>query len=243
MSEPPRTAASPGFRTTRWSLVLDAGAAGSGAALEELCAAYWLPLYAFARRRGSAPADAEDLVQGFFAALIEKRHLADADRDRGRFRAFLLTSFKHFASKEREKASAKKRGGGRPVLSLDFEHGERVLRLEPADGRTPEATFERRYALALIDRAFDRLAVRYRSGGPEKADRHDALAPLLTGGPAQPYREIGERLGLTETAVKVAVHRMRQHYKEALRAEIADTVGDPSEVDDEIRRLMEAVSR
>ena len=214
---------------------------GEAAALDELCAAYWIPLYAFARRRGESEADAQDLVQGFFAALIEKGYLADADRERGRFRTFLLAAFKHFASKERDKAKALKRGGGRTRLSLDFEDGERRYRLEPEDDRTPEDVFEKRWALTLLDRAAERLAARYRSSGPEQAERFDALRPLITGGPTQPYRAIGERLGMSETAVKVAAHRMRQRYREALRAEIADTVTDPVLVDDEIVRLMDAV--
>ena len=230
------------FRTTRWSLVLDAsGATGTPAALEELCAAYWYPLYAFARRRGNAEADAQDLVQGFFATLIEKDYLGDADRDRGRFRTFLLAAFKHFVSKERAKAGALKRGGDRTRLTLDFEDGERRYQLEPEDARTPEAEYERRWALTLLSRAQERLAASYRGGAAKRRDQFEALRPLLTGGPTQPYKDLAAQLGMSETAVKVAVHRMRQRYKDALRAEIADTVQDPMFIDDEITRLLTAV--
>jgi len=233
--------ASPRFATTRWSLVADAGAAGERAILGELCGAYWVPLYVFARRSGHSEDDARDLVQDFFATLIEKDYLAAADRDRGRFRTFLLAAFKNHASKLRERERALKRGGQRTRLSLDFDDGERRYQLEPADDRTPEDLFEKRWALTLLDRALERLAVRERGKGSEQAERFEALRPLLTGGPAQPYRELGEQLGISETAVKVAVHRMRARYRDALRAEIADTVSDPAFVDDEIVRLMQAV--
>lgn len=241
MSDESAPNASPRFHTTRWSLVADAGAAGERVILGELCAAYWMPLYVFARRSGHDEHDARDLVQGFFATLIEKDYLADADRERGRFRTFLLAAFKHHASKERAKEQAQKRGGDRVRLSLDFDDGERRYRLELTDDQTPEDLFERRWALTLLDRALERLAARERARGATEAERFEALRPLLTGGPSQPYREIGEQLGINETAVKVAVHRMRARYRDALRAEIADTVTDPAFVDDEILRLMEAV--
>jgi DNA-directed RNA polymerase specialized sigma24 family protein len=230
------------FQTTRWSLVREAGTpAGCQSALSELCEAYWYPLYAFARRSGEREADAQDLVQGFFAVLIEKGYLGDADRERGRFRTFLLASYKNHASKERAKARAQKRGGDRLRFSLDFEDGERRYLLEPADTRTPEAVFEHRWALTLLARAQQRLADTYGEGGARRQERFEALRPLLTGGPTQPYARLAEELGVSETAVKVAVHRMRQRYRDALRAEIADTVGDPALVDDEITRLLAAV--
>ena len=235
------------FQTTRWSLVVDAGAAtGPTPALEELCTAYWEPLYAFARRSGHDEADAQDLVQGFFTILLEKGYLGHADRERGRFRTFLLASFKNHAAKERDKAQARKRGGDRTRLSLDpggfdFEEGERRYRLEPTDERTAESAYERRWALTLLERAQARLAESYRQGDQRRRDTHEALRPLLTGGPSQPYRALAEQLGMSETAVKVAVHRMRQRYRDALRAEIADTVSDPAFIDDEIVRLLDAV--
>ncbi|MDJ0523509.1 MAG: sigma-70 family RNA polymerase sigma factor [Planctomycetota bacterium] len=232
------------FHTTRWSLVA-AASAGEGeqarAALEELCAAYWYPLYAFQRRRGSDIEEASDLVQGFFAALLEKGYVAQADKDRGRFRTFLMTALRHFASKEWAKAKALKRGGGKAQLSLDFEDGERRYQLEPSGGVTAEALFERRWALTLIERALERLAAEHRGASSEKAERFEALRPYLSGRGAEPYRDVGLRLGMTETAVKVAVHRMKGRYRDLLRDEIAQTVGAEAEIDDEIRRLMGAL--
>jgi DNA-directed RNA polymerase specialized sigma24 family protein len=233
------------FHTTRWTLVASA-AQGQGeeasAALETLCGAYWYPLYAFLRRRGSDASEAADLVQGFFAELIEKDYVAQADRERGRFRGFLLVSLQHFASKQRAKERAQKRGGGRLHVPLDFEDGERRYRLEPADGRTAEAVFERRWALTILERTMERLALQFTDAGPAQLERFDALKGCL-GGEAPPYRDVGLRLGISETAVKVGVHRLRARYRDCLRQEIAETVRDPAEIDDEIRRLMQALTR
>ena len=212
------------------------------AALESLCTAYWFPLYAFERRRGAGPEEAQDLVQGFFAELLEKDYLRQADRERGRFRTFLITAFRHFASKEREKARAEKRGGGRTPLPLDFADGESRYLREPADDRTPERIFERRWALTLLDEALGRLRGEHRAAGRE--DLFEALQGTLGGGTAEAssYAEVGARLGMSEGAVKVAVHRLRRRYREILRASIAETVADPSEVDDEIRHLLAALA-
>lgn len=232
------------FRTTRWSLVASVREADPGAAraaLEELCRTYWYPLYAFLRRGGSDAEEAADLTQGFFAALVEKDYVGQADRQRGRFRTFLLAALRHYASKERAKAGARKRGGDRTILSLDFEDGERRYRREPADRLTPEAMYERRWALTLLDRALTRLAEHERGGGAARAERFEALRPLLAGEGNETYRQIGERLGMSETAVKVAVHRMRGRYRDILRREIADTVAREEQIDDEIRRLMEVL--
>ena len=232
------------FGTTRWSLV--AGATGpepaaARAALEALCEAYWYPLYAYLRRRGRRPDDAQDLVQAFFATLLEKDWLAQVDRERGRFRAWLLTAFKNFVSNETEKARAKKRGGDRRRLSLDFEEGERRYALEPATEATPESIYERNFALTQISRVLAGLEERYRGQSVEKAERYEALRPYLLAESAPPYRETGASLGLSETAVKVAVHRLRAQFREALRTEIAETVVDRREVDAEIRRLLVAL--
>lgn len=238
------TAASPQFHTTRWSLVAKAsGPAGDAerSALDELLRTYWYPLYAFARRGGASEHDAQDLVQGFFTALLEKDYVGDADQERGRFRTFLIAAFRNFGSKQRDKAAALKRGGGRQQVSLDFGDGERRYAAEPADELDPEALFEKRWAHLVLDQAAERLAVDYRSRSPKHAARFDALFPLLTGGPSKPYREIGQVLGLSETAVKVAAHRLRGRYRDALRAVIADTLDDAAQVDDEIRRLMTAL--
>lgn len=235
----------PRFTRTRWSLVAAAGEGGSAdaeAALAELCGRYWYPLYAFARRRGHPEHRAQDLVQGFFAALLEKRYLRDADREKGKFRTFLITAFRHYASKEREKAAAVKRGGRTTTLSLDFETGEHRYRLEIADGsEDPERAYERRWALTVLDEALVRLSDRYAGEGKETL--LDALRPFLTAGsPLPPQREVAERLGMSTTAVRVAVHRLRGRYRQELRGVIAETVADPSSIDDEILHLMEAVA-
>jgi DNA-directed RNA polymerase specialized sigma24 family protein len=209
------------FRTTRWSLVASA-AEGSG-------------------EDGSDADEAADMVQGFFAALIEKGYVGQADRERGRFRGFLMTALRHFASKEWAKAKALKRGGGVAQLSLDFDDGERRYRLEPEGGVSAERLFERRWALTLLNRALERLAAEQRAGSPEKAERVEELRVFLGGPGPEPYRDVGLRLGMTETAVKVAVHRLKARYRDILRAEIAQTVRDEAEIDDEIRRLLEAL--
>jgi RNA polymerase sigma-70 factor (ECF subfamily) len=236
---------SPRFATTRWSIVVAAGAAEDTegrAALESLCRAYWYPLYAFVRRQGEETHRAQDLVQGFFAEVLEKDYLAQADRERGRFRTFLITAFRHFVSKEREKARALKRGGGRAPLPLDFEDGESRFLREPADERTPETLYERRWALTLLDEAVGRLREEHRAAGRE--DLFEALRGTLGAGPAQEtsWAEVGSRLGMSEGAVKVAAHRLRRRYREILRAAIAETVADPAEVDDEIHHLMQALA-
>jgi len=229
------------FRTTRWSLVVAAGTAEGTegrAALETLCAAAWFPLYAFARRGGSPPADAADLVQGFFADLLERQGIAAADPERGRFRTFLLAAFRHFASKERERARALKRGGGR-VLPLDFSDGESRYLAEPVDDRTPESLYERRWALALLDRVLEDLGAAYAGG---RAPLFEVLRPWLAGGDPPSHAEAAARLGLSGGAVKVALHRLRKRYRDLLRAAIAETVASPEEVEDEIRHLLGALS-
>ena len=229
----------PHFHTTRWSLVASAAGASeqSRAALADLCAAYWYPTYAFIRRRGHSPDDARDLAQEFFATLLEKGYLQDADQERGRFRAFLLTAISRFVSKEREKAGAQKRGGGKRPLSLDFDDGENRYLREPSHQWTAERIFERRWALTLLERAIDRLRSEHDQAG--KLPLFEALKPFLTGeAGSPPLRQIGERLGMTEGAVKVAIHRLRQKYRELLRGEIAQTVAATEDVDDELRVLL-----
>jgi RNA polymerase sigma-70 factor (ECF subfamily) len=235
-------AGDPTFRTTRWSVVLAAGAKDAAArdALATLCATYWYPLYADARRRGADRAAAEDLVQGFFAALVEKDWAGDADPERGRFRAFLLTAFRRFAAKQRAKEVAAKRGGGR-VLSLDFDEGEARLQAEAGSESDPERAFERRWALTLLARALERTRREFETAG--KAELFDALGPFVgAAGGERPYADVAARLSMTEGAVKVAVHRLRARHRENVRAEIRDTVADEAHVEDEIRRLMDAVA-
>jgi len=233
-----------GFATTRWSLVLAAGrdsTAGSRAALSELCELYWRPVYAFARRQGYEVHDAEDLTQAFFARLLEKHVVQAADPQRGRFRSFLLASFKHFVANERDRAHAQKRGSGQVMIGLDFESAEARYSAEPVETLTPEAVFERQWALAVLDRVLATLREECVNAG--KTEVFDRVRDLL-GGDRSPggYAAIAESLGTTEGAVKVNVHRLRRRYRDLLRAEIEATVSDSSEIDEEITFLMSAIS-
>jgi RNA polymerase sigma factor (sigma-70 family) len=221
-------------------------AAGKGespdadATLASLCQTYWYPLYAFVRRLGHQPADAQDLTQAFFARLLEKHYLQAADPERGRFRSFLLSSFKHFLSKERDRAKARKRGGGQKVLPLDFEAGESRYSLEPAHELTAEKVYERRWALTLLDQVFARLRDEFDRASKQK--EFDRLKVYLTGEASGPtYREVAAELGMTEGAVKVAVHRLRRRYRELVREEISQTVAGPEDVDEELRSLFAAL--
>lgn len=232
------------FATTNWSVVVAAGRTDTPvarAALASLCRTYWYPLYAYARRRGADAHTAQDQVQDFFATLLDKHWMGDVDRERGRFRTFLLVAFRRHVTKLDAATTAQKRGGGRAVLALDFDDGEQRYALEPAHLDTPERVFERRWALTLLDRALDAVRTEFRRAGRDA--RFDVLRAHLDGASGAPsHRETAERLGMTEGAVKVAVHRMRQQYRALLRAEIAQTVDDPSEVDEEIRHLLGALA-
>src|SRR6516165_2558126 len=228
-----------GFASTRWSLVLAAGrgdAPEAQSALAALCQIYWYPLYAYVRRSGHPADEARDLTQEFFARLLEKHYLRVADPERGRFRSFVLTAFKRFLSKERQRARALKRGGGRRMLSLDFEQGESRFRLEPTTDVTPETLYERRWALTLLDRVMARLRVEFEGAG--KRDDFDRLKVFLTGEAAAPsHREVAAELGTTEGAVKVAVHRLRRRFRDLVLAEIAQTVTAPEDAEEELRHL------
>jgi RNA polymerase sigma factor (sigma-70 family) len=230
------------FSETRWSIVARAGqdASGTEQALATLCAAYWYPLYAFARRQGLGPHDAEDATQGFFAGLLAHNALARVDRAKGRFRTFLLASFKHFLADEYDKRTAAKRGGGAVPIALDAITAEERYHLEPADQVSPDRLYDRRWALTVIDQALDRLEREYAAGA--KQTLFDALKPLLTApGGVRSYDEIGRDLGISEGAVKIAVHRLRQRYGAALRAEIAETVSSKDEIEAELRHLLSAL--
>jgi RNA polymerase sigma-70 factor (ECF subfamily) len=206
------------------------------AALASLCQAYWYPLYAYVRRRGHNPEEAQDLTQEFFARLLQQNWLAQADRDRGRFRTFLLSALGHFLANEWHKAHAQKRGGAVQFVPIQLDTAETRYGQEPVDRLTPEQCYERRWALALLEKVLDRL--RDESAADRKAELYDTLKPCLIGDrQAQPYAVLAEKLGLTEGAVKVAVHRLRQRYRQLLREEIAHTVGSPAEVDEEMRYL------
>lgn len=233
----------PQFHTTHWSLIVAAtndSPEKSQAALADLCRAYWYPVYAFIRRRGHTAEDARDLTQEFFATLLEKGYLADADPERGRFRAFLLTAVARFVGKQREKAAAQKRGGGKQPLSLNFDDGEIRYQREPSHDWTAERIFERRWALTLLDRTLARLRQEHDAAG--KLPQFEAFKVFLTGeAGTPPLRQVAEQLGMTEGAAKVAVHRLRQKYRESLRDEIAQTVAAQEDVDVELHALLAAL--
>ncbi|PWU22158.1 MAG: RNA polymerase subunit sigma-24 [Verrucomicrobia bacterium] len=231
------------FDATHWSVVLkaaDLASDQSHAALSKLCQTYWYPLYVFVRRQGQGPENAQDLVQSFFATVLEKNYLQAAKPERGKFRSFLLMALKRFMANEWDRANRLKRGGGHQLLSLDEQNTEVRYKLEPADEATPEKAFERNWALALLDQVLSRLEGESSAVG--KKQLFEELKPVLSGEKsAKSYAEIGARLGMSEGAVKVAVHRLRQRYREILRLEIANTVGSPEEIDDEIRHLFAAL--
>jgi len=227
------------FNTTHWSVVLAAGdhdSARSTQALEWLCRAYWYPLYVYVRRQGHAFAEAQDLTQEFFARFLALNYVRLADRERGRFRTFLLSSLKHFLINEWNKANREKRGGGRVVFSLDAEETETRFLAEPADGRLPDKAYDRRWALVLLDRVLDQLQAEFAGAG--RSQVFEELKSSLTGEEnGSSYAEISRRLGMTEGNVKVTVHRLRRRYRELLRNEIAITVDGEEEIDAEIRHL------
>lgn len=209
-------------------------------ALAKLCQQYWAPLYGFVRQRGHSVEDARDLTQGFFAKLIEKRYVAQADLDRGRFRTFLLASLKHFLSHERGRRAAQKRGGGRTILSLDFESAEKAYACEPSTDVTPERLFERRWALTVLQRALVSLEQEHREAG--RLEEFERLRPFLTGdGETPTYAQLATEIGGSEGAIRVAVHRLRRRFRSALKEEVAQTVGDAADADDELRQLFEAL--
>ena len=230
------------FPVTQWSLVLAAGAGASAEshrALSTLCGLYWFPLYAYARRRGYGRDDATDLTQGFFARLLENNIVRGADRDRGKFRSYLLGVFKHYLSHEWTKARAKKRGGGRAPLALDVGDAEARYLLEPATELTAEKLFERQWATTALELALMELAQQSTAAGNGPQFRR--LKQFLAGGTGAEYRLAADELGMEEGAVRVAVHRLRTRYRQLLREQITRTVETPEEVDDEIRELFAAV--
>lgn len=232
-----------GFATTRWTLVLSARAGDSptaAKALAELCQLYWCPLYAYVRRRGYTPHDAQDLTQDFFTRLIEKHKLAGLTRERGKFRSFLLTALKHFLTDEWKRGRAKKRGAHQ-IVSLDELTAETRYRLAPADTMTPEKVFERQWALTLLNSVFERLKTEYEQAGKGAlfAELNFALAGERD---AVPYGEVASRLAISEGAVKVAVYRLRQRYREVLRAEVAETVEGQKDIDAELQDLLAALA-
>jgi RNA polymerase sigma-70 factor (ECF subfamily) len=231
------------FATTHWSLVVAAtrgetSPARARRALADLCRAYWYPLYAFVRSRGHSPDDAQDLTQAFFARVIETGGLAAADPERGRFRSYLLGAMKHFLANEWHQARARKRGGDVTIIELDAVDAEGRFALEPTHQPDPDARFDREWAREVTARALAALRVEHEAR--DRATLFDALKGSLTGDEA-PRRETAAQLGMTAGALKVAIHRLRARYRKLLRAEIAETVSDPEEIDSEMRHLVEAL--
>lgn len=238
----PVLSSSPLFLTTHWSVVLVAGDPRSpqaAEALERLCRTYWFPLYAFVRRRGYSPEDAQDLTQGFLASLLSTHALRNVHPAKGRFRSFLLASLNHFLANEWDKARTLKRGGGQPAMSLDT--AETRYRAEPSENMSPDRLFERQWAVTLLAQVATRLQEDYEAVG--KGPLFDALYVYLSGEKGlAPYRQTADQLGMSLDAIKKAVERLRRRYGELLREEIAHTVSDPAEVDEEIRYLRGAVA-
>jgi RNA polymerase sigma-70 factor (ECF subfamily) len=232
------------FATTRWTVVLAAGrksSPDSDRALAELCHTYWYPLYAYVRRQGHTREDAEDLVQAFFARFLEKNYLEGLDAERGKFRAFLLASLKHFLANEWDKANRQKRGGGAQHLSLDWHTADERFHLDPPDPSSPDLAFDREWALALLERVITRLLDECAAAGKAQLFEQ-ARGYLMVGESAIPYPRAAEELQMDEGAVRVAVHRFRKRYRELLRDEIAQTLSDPAQVAEELRSLQAALA-
>lgn len=231
------------FATTHWTMIVTAGRDASPEArraMGSLCEAYWYPVYAFIRRQCGDADEAVDLTQGFFTRLLEKRHLAGLERGRGKFRWWLLLAVKHYLANERDRARAAKRGGGRRPVSIDADDAESRYRLEPSHGVTPERIFERRWALALLERVLSNLQQECLAEG--KGRLFDALKESLGGGGHEGrYAQVAAELQMGEGAVRTAAHRLRRRYRELLRHEIAQTVETAEQVDEEIQFLFEAV--
>lgn len=230
------------FRTTHWSLVQAAGAGDDGAgraALAELCQSYWYPLYAFARRKGLANEQAEDIVQGLFGHLLESGALRGVAREKGRFRSFLLAALQHHLADERDRERAAKRGGGQVALAVDLARSDERFAREGDRGRTPEQEFERAWALEVLRAALARLEEEYAASG--RGALFEALKGELEGTPA-PHAELAARLGMTPGAVKVAAHRLRERFGERLRALVAETVSSPAAIEAELGSLLRALS-
>ena len=233
------------FATTHWSVVISAARQSSPhsrEALEQLCTAYWSPLYWHIRRIGYDASQAQDLTQGFFSRLLEKQTLEYVDRDRGKFRSFLLASLRTFLANERDHAQAQKRGGGQTILSIDFDSAESGYRLDLSHDLTAENLFEKRWALTVLETALAALDEQHREAG--KSEQFDALVPFLTADSDSPkYLDIARQLDMTEGAVKMAVSRMRQRYRKLIRTEVGRTIADSDDVDEEIQNLFKALGQ
>jgi RNA polymerase sigma-70 factor (ECF subfamily) len=243
-STPASTAPGDIFATTHWTVVLAAGkrsTAESDLALEELCRTYWFPLYAYVRRRGHTKEDAEDLTQAFFARFLAKNYLEGLSAERGRFRAFLLASLKHFLINEWKRSQRLKRGGGDATLSLDWQTADTKFQVAATTEPSPDKAFDREWALALLAKVIERLHSECEAEG--KAKLFEQLKVFLTAGKdGTAQAEIAKALGMEEGAVRVAIHRLRKRYRQLLRAEIAQTLADAADVDEEMRALFGAFS-
>jgi RNA polymerase sigma-70 factor (ECF subfamily) len=245
-TNPPFSSSAPAageiFATTHWTLVLAVGDKHSPQAelaLEELCRIYWYPLYVYVRRQGHSREDAEDLTQGFFARFLQRNYLEGLSGDKGRFRAFLLASLKHFLANERDRAGTQTRGGGVAPLSLDWLDADSRYQIDPADPIGPDKLYDRAWAMTLLERVVTRLRDECLSVG--KASLFEQLKPFLVlGTSAIPHGDAAAALGITEAAVRVAVHRLRKRYRQLLRKEIGQTLADPAQVDEEMRTLFYA---
>jgi RNA polymerase sigma-70 factor (ECF subfamily) len=241
---PPSSAPSDVFATTHWTVVLAAGRRSTpqaGHALEELCRTYWFPLYAYVRRRGHTKEDAEDLTQAFFARFLARNYLEGLSAERGRFRAFLLAALKHFIINEWKKSQRLKRGGGEVTLSLDWETADTQFQIAATAEPSPDKAFDREWALALLERVIVRLREECVATG--KGRQFEQLKTFLTAGKgALSYADAARSLGMDEGAARAAVHRLRKRYRQLLREEIAQTLFDPAQVDEEMRTLFGAFS-
>lgn len=240
------------WQTTQWSMVLNAKNATDQSpdsihsndawneSLQALCKLYWYPLYAFLRRKGYAQDDCQDLTQDFFASLIEKDFLKVVDPKKGRFRWFLMHAIGKFAASWTNAQAAQKRGGGKTFFSLEFDDGENRYKMEPSNSETPESLFERQWALTILETAMIELKQAYNDDG--KSRFFEALNVFISPGSLAPnYADVALELGVTETAIKVGIHRLRQKYKKTLRSVVLETLDDPAELDDEIDALMDAL--
>lgn len=247
MKSPPERGGNPAgpdvFLTTRWSRVVlaaDLENPDAHSALSSLCQDYWRPLYHFARRRGNSPEDAQDFTQGFIMGLLEKGGIARADRARGSFRTFLLGAFCHYLANQERHRTAQKRGGGAEILSIDKDP-ETDFAIEAVDALTPELLYDRSWALALLERVMTRLQEEYAKAGRQVL--FETLQPHLSGAAGRPgYAQLGTAMGMSESAITVAIHRMRRRYGMLLREEVSSTVDSPEAVEEELRHLIRMVS-
>lgn len=232
------------FATTRWTIVLAArrrDTPQAEVALEELCRTYWYPLYAFARRRGNSREDAEDLTQAFFARLLEKNYLEAIDSEKGKFRAFLLVALKRFLANEWDRAHRQKRGGGELALSLDWQDADARYQVDPADNLSPDKLYDRAWAVTILERVITRLRSEQDAEGKKKT--FDVLKEFLAAAKSDVRsQEAAAALGLSDGAVRVAIHRLRRRYRELLREEIAQTLADPAQADEEMKALVSALT-